>query len=86
MLIKGVVAIVAVFLFADVALAGTLIAHRATTSAPASQAANANAHPCNHGASVSAAAHAKKHGQSNSQAARSKAGKDGSCPAAKSDS
>ena len=74
---KAVVAIVAVLILADVAFAGTLIAHRAASPAPAAQ--KAATHPCNHGFYVSQAAHAKKHGQGNSDAARSKLGKDGNC-------
>jgi hypothetical protein len=74
---KAVVAIVAVLVLADVAFAGTLIAHRAESAVQVAK--NAPTHPCNHGFYVSQAAHAKKHGQSNSDAARSKLGKDGSC-------
>ncbi len=76
---KAVVAIVAVLILADVAFAGTLIAHRAASApAPVAQKATST-HPCNHGFYVSQAAHAKKRGQGNSDVARSKLGKDGNC-------
>lgn len=81
----ALVAVVSVFVLADVAFAGVLVAHRATTSqapvaAQQSQRTQGQ-HPCNHGFYVSQAAHAKKGGNYVSRVAQSNLGKDGNCSA-----
>ena len=89
MMKAALVAVVSVFVLADVAVAGVLVAHQATTSeapvaAQESQKTQGQ-HPCNHGFYVSQAAHSKTRngsgGGSVSGVAQSKLGKDGSCSA-----
>ena len=81
---KIVVAVVALLVLGDVAVAGVLVANRISAPAPvASQAGpkTSSQHPCNHGYYVSQAAHAKKGGKSVSGVAQSNLGKDGNCSA-----
>ena len=85
MMKAALVAVVSVFVLADVAVAGVLVAHQATTSqapvaAQESQKTQGQ-HPCNHGFYVSQAAHAKKGGGYVSAIAQGKLGKDGNCSA-----
>jgi hypothetical protein len=85
MMKAALVAVVSVLVLADVAFAGVLVAHRATTTeapvaAQESQKTQGQ-HPCNHGFYVSQAAHAKKGGGYVSGVAQGKLGKDGNCSA-----
>jgi hypothetical protein len=80
------IAALSVLVLADVAFAGVLLAHRATTlqQEPVAAQASTNTHgqhPCNHGFYVSQAAHAKKGGAYVSGIAKGNLGKDKTCTA-----
>ena len=76
-------AVVAVFLLADVGIVALRLSSGHPTGSPhaAQPGPTASGHPCNHGAYVSAAAHAHKGGGYVSSVAKGKLGKNGDCSA-----